>query len=186
MASRLKLGEKIIFGIGILFLIAAILGYIGLEIHRANLNRPMYVNTTSFDFTEEGLKGSQLFRTENCSDCHRAVRNGTNHGVSLDGVGSRRSLSYLYEFLRNPEATYGGKTEEHGPNQPAAYVAKLPDSELHAMAVFLSELKATQGSPDARLPMAERNGFVDEMVKLWAPESWKTGHTDLRNEAAGK
>jgi len=54
------------------------------------------------------------------------------------------------------------------------------------MAVFLSELKATQGSPDARLPMAERNGFVDEMVKLWAPDSWKTGHKDLRDEAAGK
>ncbi|MDH6524591.1 c-type cytochrome [Polynucleobacter sphagniphilus] len=186
MASRLKLGEKIIFGIGILFLIAAILGYIGLEVHRANLNRPMYVNTTSFDFTAEGLRGSQLFRSDNCSDCHRAVRNGTNHGVSLDGVGSIRSEEYLYAFLKNPEATYGTKTEDHGPNKSAAYVSKLPPADLHAMAVFLSELKATQGSPDARLPMAERNGFVDEMVKLWAPDSWKTGHKDLRDEAAGK
>jgi hypothetical protein len=76
--------------------------------------------------------------------------------------------------------------EEHAPNKDAAYVATLSDADLHAMAVFLSELKATQGSPDARLPMAERNGFVDQMVKLWAPDNWKSGHTDLRDEASKK
>ena len=39
---------------------------------------------------------------------------------------------------------------------------------MHSLAVFLSELKATQGSPDARLPLEGRSGFIDEMVKIWA------------------
>jgi hypothetical protein len=31
--------------------------------------------------------------------------------------------------------------------------------------------------------MPERSGFVDEMVKVWAPDNWKTEHQDVREEA---
>ncbi len=182
--SQLKLGEKILFGIVGLIFVFAVLSFVMLEVYRSHLNRPMYPSNTSFDFTPEGQKGSVLFRERGCPDCHRALRNGTNQGVSLDGIGSKRSLDYLLRFLKKPEATYETKTMDHGLSKGAAYVAGLPDAEQHAIAIFLSELKATQGSADARLPMPERSGFVDEMVKIWAPDTWKSERRDLREEAA--
>jgi len=185
MASgNFKLGEKILFGTAILIVAFAGASFVLLEVIRARSDRPMYPVTTHFDFTAEGMQGSEVFRKSGCTTCHRAVRNGTNNGVNLDGIGSRRTLQYLEDFLAKPEATYETKTLDHGPSpKEAAYVAKLPAADLHAMAVFLSELKATQGSADARLPMPERSGFIDEMVKVWAPDSWKTEHRDLRVEA---
>ena len=182
--SQLKLGEKILFIIAGLIFVFAVLSFVMLEVYRSHLNRPMYPNYSSFDFTAEGQKGSSLFRTHGCPDCHRAVRNGTNQGVDLDGIGSKRSLDYLLQFLKRPEATYETKTMDHGLNKAAGYVAGLPEADLHAIAVFLSELKATQGSPDARLPMPERSGFVDEMVKIWAPDTWKHQYHDLREDAS--
>ncbi|MDE1990024.1 MAG: cytochrome c [Betaproteobacteria bacterium] len=181
--SRLKLGEKILFGIVVLIFVFAGLSFVMLEVYRSHLDHPMYPTTTHFDFTPEGLHGSELFRDRGCTSCHRAVRNGTNNGVNLDGIGSRRSLDYLLSFLKKPESTYETKTLDHGLNKEAAYVAGLPDADLHAIAVFLSELKATQGSADARLPMPERSGFVDEMVKIWAPSTWKREYHDLRQDA---
>ncbi|NDU85311.1 MAG: cytochrome c [Ferrovum sp.] len=181
--KSLKLGEKILFGIFGLLCIFAVVSFIMLEVYRSHLNHPMYPNTTHFDFTAEGKVGSELFREKGCPDCHRALRNGTNHGVILDGIGSRKSIDYIEKFLKKPESTYETKTVDHGLNKQAAYVAALPDNEIHAIAIFLSELKATQGSADARLPMPERSGFVDEMVKVWAPSSWKGEYRDLREEA---
>ena len=181
--NNLRTGEKILFGIFALMLVFAGISFVMMEIYRSRLNHPMYEITTQFDFTPEGKVGSELFRTKGCTDCHRAVRNGTNHGVVLDGIGSRRTLDYLISFLRKPETTYETKTVDHGLNKEAAYVAALPDNDIHALAVFLSELKARQGSADARLPMPERSGFVDEMVKVWAPSAWKSEYHDLRQDA---
>lgn len=183
MASGgLKRGEKILFGVVALLGLMAVASFVVMEIYRAHLNRPMYANATHFDFSEEGLKGSTLFRYKGCTACHRAVRNGTNMGLDLDGVGSKRSLQYLTDFLKNPEATYGSRTVDHGPGKAAAYVAQLPESDQHALAVFLSELRATQGSPDAPMPPKGRSSFIDTMVKEWAPDWWKTDHKDVRTE----
>ncbi len=181
-SNRMRFGEKILFGIFALIAVFAILSFVMLEVYRSHLNRPMYPVTTSFDFTPEGKRGSELFRERGCTDCHRAVRNGTNNGVSLDGIGSRKTLDQIYSFLKNPEKNYETKTFDHGPTKEAEYVAGLPDSELHAMAVFLSELKAIQGSPDAEAPPPGGSGFIDEMVKIWAPEEWKADRRDIRLE----
>ncbi len=179
----LKRGEKILLGVIALIFLFALASFIMMEIYRAHLNRPMYADATHFDFSEEGLKGSALFRHDRCTSCHRAVRNGTNNGVDLDGVGSKRSLQYLVNFLKDPEATYGTRTLDHGPApKEAAYVAELPEQDRHAIAQFLSELRANRGSPDAPLPPQERSGFIDEMVKVWAPDSWKADHHDVRQE----
>lgn len=179
-----RLGEKILFGIAALFILFAVISFIGLEIYRAHSGKKMYAQTSHYDFSPEGLKGSERFRDLGCTGCHRAVRNGTNNGVSLDGIGSKRSLDYLTAFLHQPETTYRTQTVEHGPGKGAAYVADLPESDLHSMVIFLSELKATQGSPDARLPLEGRSGFIDEMVKIWAPSSWKSQYHDVREESA--
>ncbi len=182
--SGLRLGEKVLFGIAAAFLVFAVLSFIAMEIYRVHSGKKMYAVTSHYDFTPEGLKGSERFRDLGCTSCHRAVRNGTNNGVNLDGIGSRRTLDYLIAFLHEPETTYGTQTLDHGADKGAAYVARLPDQDLHSIAVFLSELKATQGSPDARLPSEGRSGFIDEMVKIWAPSSWKSQYHDVREEGA--
>jgi hypothetical protein len=181
-SGGLRLGEKILFGIAGLFVVFAVISFIGMEIYRAHSGKKMYASAATFDFSAQGRVGSERFRELGCTNCHRAVRNGTNNGVSLDGIGSLRSMDYLVGFLHHPESVYQAQTMEHGPGKPAAYVADLPESDLHSMAIFLSELKASQGSPDARLPVEAHSGFVDEMVKIWAPSTWKSQYHDLRDE----
>lgn len=180
--SSLRLGEKVLFGVAGAFVLFAVVSFIGLEIYRVHSGAKMYASTSHFDFSQEGLTGSERFRDLGCTSCHRAVRNGTNNGVSLDGIGSRRTLDYLIAFLHQPEATYRSPTMEHGAAQEAGYVARLPETDLHSLAIFLSELKATQGSPDARLPLEGRSGFIDEMVKIWAPSAWKSEYHDVRED----
>ena len=182
--SGLKRGEKILFGIVALLGLFAIGSFIMLEIVRAHSDKPLYPNLTHFNFSPEGDKGSVLFRTKGCTDCHKALRNGTNNGLDLDGVGSKRSLQYLINFLKDPEKTYGARTLDHGPKpKAAAYVAKLPEVQRHALAVFISELKADQGSADAPVPPKGRSDFINDMVKVWAPKDWKSEYKDIRKES---
>ena len=104
MASGgLKRGEKILFGAVILLCVLALISFIVMEVIRANMNKPMYENTTHYDFSEEGLRGSSIFRYKGCTSCHRAVRNGTNMGLDLDGIGSKRSMQYLTDSINYVE-----------------------------------------------------------------------------------
>jgi cytochrome c553 len=181
--SGLKRGEKILFGVVGLIGVFAIASFIMLEVVRSRMDKPMYPSHIHYDFSEVGLRGSNTFRKAECTQCHRAIQNGTSAGVDLDGIGSKRTLQYLRDFLKNPEATYAAATIDHGPSpKGAAYVAKMPEADLEDIAVFLSELKADQGSAVARLPMEGRSGFIDEMVKVWAPDSWKSDYKDVREE----
>jgi hypothetical protein len=178
----LKSGEKILFGIVAVFIGLATIGYIALETYRHSRPEPLFEVKTHYDFNEEGQLGSKLFREHNCTSCHRALRNGTNMGLSLDGVGSARTLDWLVAFLADPEATYEAKTFDHGPHKEAAYVAELPEKERHAIAVFVSQLKAEQGSSSAPMPPKGRSEFIDSMVGAWAPSDWKKKYTDVRDK----
>jgi len=165
----LKQGEKILFGIFGAFLGLAVLAYALLEIVRA--------------LSEQGKLGSKLFRERRCTACHRAMRNGTNMGLNLDGIGSRKDADWLYGFLSEPEKYYGAPTLDHGyPPKEAAYVADLPENERRAIAVFLSELKSEKGSPSAWVPPEDDSGFIDKMIQLWAPAEWKEKYEDVREK----
>lgn len=179
----LKTGEKVLFAIVGVFILLAIIAYIMLETYRLSSDKPMFETKTNYDFTELGSKGSQIFRQSRCTSCHRALRNGTNMGLSLDGVGSLRTYEWLYNFLKNPENTYGAATIDHGPSpKEAAYVAKMPDDDLKAMATFISELKSEQGSASAPMPPEGRSEFIDSMVKTWAPKEWEQKYGDVRDK----
>ncbi|MEE8378753.1 MAG: c-type cytochrome [Gammaproteobacteria bacterium] len=181
--QSLKSGEKILFGIVGAFIVMATIAYIAMEIYRLNRTEPLFVTKTHFVFTEEGKLGSRLFREGRCTACHRALRNGTNMGLSLDGVGSVRTLDWLVDFLANPEEIYGARTFDHGPRpKEAAYVARMPEKDRHAIAVFISQLKAEQGSSSAPMPPDGRSEFIDSMVGAWAPEHWKEKYTDIRDK----
>jgi len=181
--KSLKTGEKVLFGIAGVFIVLAIIAYIILEMYRLSSDTPIFESKTSFDFSEQGAVGSALFRESRCTSCHRALRNGTNMGLSLDGVGSLRTSEWLYNFLKDPEQTYGAPTIDHGAApKEAAYVAKLPDEDLRAIAQFISELKAEQGSASAPMPPDGRSEFIDNMVKTWAPKEWKDKYSDVREK----
>ena len=188
MASKqtLKQGEKVLFGIFGAFIVAAVIGYVALEAIRHSRDKPMYQNTTHFDLSDEGRRGSALFRENRCTSCHSAMRNGTNMGLVLDGVGTKRTVDWLYTFLRNPEATYGSATIDHGFSpKEAAYVAKMPAADLKSIAIFLSELKADQGSASSPVPPEGKSGFIDGALKMVAPQEWKGKYKDVREPQGG-
>lgn len=185
--QTLKQGEKILFGIVGVFIVIATISFAGLEVIRARSDKPMFESKTSFSLSPVGLEGSRVFRESQCTSCHRAMRNGTNMGLSLDGVGSRRTVEWLEQFLSSPEQTYETVTIDHGnPPKEAAYVSAMSADRRHAIAVFLSELRAEQGSPSAPMPPAGRSEFIDNMVEVWAPEEWRHKYKDIRTpEATG-
>ena len=181
--SPLKSGEKILFTIFGVFFVLAMIGYGVLEYIRLNSDKPIFVQRTFFEFSEAGLRGSELYRKANCNACHRALRAGTSMGLSLDGLGSKRSLEWIEAFLSNPEAVYEGPTIDHGQRpKEAAYVAELPEETRHLIAVFISELRADPGSSVAKAPPPGRSEFIDKMVGAWAPEEWKEKYKDIREK----
>ncbi len=181
----LKLGEKIMLMIFAVFFVAAMLVYIGLETFRMKSDTPVFEQLTHFDFSEEGRKGAGLYQRANCNACHRALRAGTSMGLSLDGIGSSRSLEWLERFLANPEQTYGAPTVDHGPRpKEAAYVANLPEEDRRLIAIFLSELRADPGSSVAKVPPPGESPFIDRMLNLWAPDAWREQYEDIRQRPA--
>ena len=186
LKQSLKPGEKVLFSIFGVFLVVAVLGYIALEVVRTHSQKPMFVIRTHYDLTPEGDRGSVIFRKSRCTDCHRAMNNGTNMGLDLDGLGSSKTKEWILAFLRDPEKVYPTKTVDHGSApKEAAYVAAMPLADLDAMATFISELKADRGSPSAPQPPVGKSTFIDDMVKMWAPKDWKSKFQDVRTEKPG-
>ena len=183
--QSLKRGEKLLFGVFGAFLIAAVIGYAVLESIRLNSDKPMFAIKTHFDLSAEGKQGQQLYNNKGgCSTCHRAMQSGTNMGLSLDGVGSKYSYDWIYNFLRDPEKTYKSRydrqTFDHAVGREAGYVAEMPDQDLRLIATYLSELRSDRGSSSAPLPPEGRSEFIDKMIGTWAPESWKKKFKDVR------
>jgi len=188
MASKnqpLKPGEKILFTVAGVFVVFAVIAYIVMQVFISNSDKPLFETKTTANLSAEGQRGSYLFRTNGCTTCHRALRNGTNMGqtANLDGIGSRRTMQWMFAFLQEPEKNYPSRTMDHVAGQSSgAYVAKLPAEDLHAIAVFLSELKSAQGSSSAPIPPKGESPFIDSMVKTWAPKEWKEKYKDVRDD----
>jgi len=183
----MKKGEKILWAVIALIVVIALGNFAVLEWLGFTSKKPLYTVKTHYDFSDEGLRGFNLYRQSSCYSCHRAVGSGTNMGLNLDGIGSNHSLDYLYHFLKEPEKTYRAKTVGHGSSpKEADYVSALPDADLHAIAVFLSELKADQGSASAFEPPKEQSGFIDAMLDMWVPEGWRNQFKDVRDERKSK
>lgn len=195
----LKIGEKVLFGIFGVFVLLASVGFYFMD--AAVQRHPgMFKVTTHYNLSAEGEKGSSIFLREGCTDCHRAMQDGTNSGLSLDGEGSKRDEKWIYAFLKHPEETYGARTIDHRDFEvgavaapptaaayatapaAAAYVAALPEEKIKALSAFLSELTADVGSTSSALPPEAHDGFIDKMVGMWAPDSWKGKFNDVRKE----
>lgn len=184
MANQpLKYGEKVLFSIFGAFVLVAVVSFAVLESVRMHTPTPMFKNLTNYTLSPLGKEGLQIYHKSGCSSCHKAMREGTNMGLDLDGIGSRRSEQWIEKFLTHPEETYNDATFDHGaPPKEAAYVSQMPKEKLHAMAVFLSELTADRGSADAPEPPKGDSNFINLMLKSFAPKSWQGKYTDIRKK----
>ncbi len=184
--QSLKTGEKVLFGVAGAFVAFAVLGFVAIQIVASRSEKPLFAIKTHAELSPLGHEGELLFRRHGCTECHRALRNGTNvggRGSDLDGEGSRRSFDWIYAFLRHPEKTYGAPTLDHGaPPKDAAWVSELPEKELRAIATFLSELKAEQGSTVAPVPPEADSPFLRFMSRVMAPEWWKKKYRNVLEE----
>jgi len=183
--TPLKTGEKVMFATFGAFFVLAAIGYVVMETIRLNMDEPMFKQTTFYNFSEEGKLGSTVYRKANCNSCHRALRYGTNMGLSLDGLGSKYSVEWIEEFLQSPESAqklYNSVLFDHGgPNQEATRdLRKISKEDKHLIAVFISELKSIAGSSSAKVPPKGRSPFIDSMIGSWAPEEWKGKYEDIR------
>lgn|SRR5487761_2006943 len=196
-----KVGEKVLFGIFGAFVLLAVVGFYFMQA-AVEKHPGTFKVTTHYNLSALGEQGSVIFLHQGCTDCHRALQDGTNGGLSLDGEGSRRDAKWIYAFLTHPEETYGAKTIDH--RDPAvgggtvaapptaaaygtaaaaaAYVAALPEDKIKALTAFLSELTADRGSTSSAMPPEDHDAFIDKMVKMWAPSSWKGKFKDMREE----
>ncbi len=180
----LKQGEKLLFIMAGVFILLAMIGFTIMQFISANADHPIFETKTHYNFSEEGKRGSTLFREKGCTVCHRALREGTNMGrtADMDGIGSRRNADWLYKFLLNPSSVYQQPLFDHRPGKDAGYVLSMPTEQLHAIAVFLSELKADQGSSASPVPPKGESPFIDTMVNTWAPKEWKHKYHDIRDD----
>jgi hypothetical protein len=86
-------------------------------------------------------RGRSLLDANGCLDCHSIRKEGYKDGVSLDGVGTRRTRQFLKDHLRDPEAHVNqNKSAFHGdpsimPNP------NLSEKEVRLIVDYLFTLK---------------------------------------------
>src|SRR3569833_3341088 len=149
----LKSGEKILLVTFGVFFVIAIAGYFALETLRIRSDKPVFVQRTHFDFSEEGKQGSLLYREARCSSCHRALRSGTSMSLKQNKNKTKHTKKKNKTKKKKPKKIYGGPTLDHGaPPKEATNVSSMPAKDLHLIAVFLSELRADPGAADAAAP----------------------------------
>lgn len=85
-------------------------------------------------------RGEAVYRRESCRDCHKVFGSGSTSGPRLDGVGSRRSQSWLQAYLQNPRTAAGEKP--YRVKMPS--YAHLKAEELDALVAYLKALNAPQ------------------------------------------
>jgi len=181
----LKTGEKLLFIVAGIFLLFAAVAFGIMQYVMATSDKPIFEQKTHYDLSKEGELGSVIFRVSGCTECHRAMRGGTNMGNDLDGIGSKRNVQWIESFLGDPESMYGHETMDHGPEpKQASFVAEMSEKDRHLIAVFLSELISEQGSASSPVPPKGESPFIDSMVKTWAPKEWKEKYTDIRDKPA--
>jgi len=143
--TRLKRGEKVMFGIAVFVGIVAVAKGV-MQMRAAEPSRPR----DFYEWTEAGLQGHVLYRQMGCNSCHRALGVG-EIGVApvLDGEGTRRTLDWLERYFADPGALVPGTAHD---GRLAPDFRRLSAEERRLLAAFLFGLKASPGSPNYPVP----------------------------------
>ena len=79
-------------------------------------------------------RGSQLFHTGKCIECHTISGTGGSSGPNLTEVGSRRTREYIIQQIKNP------KSHKPDTDMPS-FEGRLPEKDIEDLADYLSGLK---------------------------------------------
>ncbi|MBL1352899.1 MAG: cytochrome c [Zetaproteobacteria bacterium] len=137
----MRSGDKLIVGLVGLVLVAAI----GNGIYTANhpledKGIPFYSTLSEI----EQVKGADLYRDLSCRNCHTiwAVKNimETIPAPSLDGIGSLRSETWLYDYFsaKDPQSILPTRLKKKYA-QPS--YASLPEEKRRLLAKYFASLK---------------------------------------------
>ena len=127
---KLRLAERVVVAAAVLIAVYAV--FVGALIY---LKPP----PVRFVYRESTLTrtGEMIFRREGCLSCHELFGNGTSYGPALDGVGSRRDVGWLKEYLLSPRPGVGDKP--YRLRMPA--FDALEAGELDALVNYLGALR---------------------------------------------
>jgi len=141
-----KRGEKVMFGVSIALAVAAVLQ---VAMRTSSSDKPRQPRDYS-EWTEDALKGYELYKKEGCNSCHRVLRVG-EIGVApvLDGEGTRRSSEWLRAYFDNPPSVVPG-TAHDGSLGPDFRVLGGKEQEL--LVAFMASLKSNPGSSNYPVP----------------------------------
>ena len=101
--------------------------------------------------------GETVFRREGCLSCHELFGNGTRFGPALDGVGSRRDLPWLKEYVQSPRPGVGTRTWRL--RMPA--YDTLDEGELDALVTYLGALRELDAEGRVMVPPRAPPGVGD-------------------------
>ncbi len=137
----MKRGEKLMFAFaGIVVVLAFFRGYQFLTAEEPSVPKHFY------EWDETGLQGQLLYREKGCNNCHRALGTGEiGYSPVLDGIGTRRSVNWLRQYLTDPGTLVNG-TAHHGNLGPDFRL--LTESERERLTAFLAGLHANPNSPN--------------------------------------
>jgi cbb3-type cytochrome oxidase cytochrome c subunit len=131
----IRAGEWVVLiGSGLVVILAVMVGI-------AIYQKPPPVTRTNVE-TPNGRVGEMIFRQQSCFSCHEVFGNGASYGPSLDGVGSRRTQSWLLEYLRNPRP--GVSKKPYRLRMPS--YANLGDKKLNAVVSYLQGLRQVEAN----------------------------------------
>jgi cytochrome c oxidase subunit 2 len=81
---------------------------------------------------DSGARGERVYAAQGCYGCHQVGKVGTPIGPNLAGIGAKYPVSYLRQWLRDPQSV-----------RPAAHMPRLEltADDIEALAAYLGSLK---------------------------------------------
>ena len=136
----MKRGEKVVLAlIGVVLFVSVVRSQLHVE-EKHDRDIPFYSTATP----DVARKAMDIYRNNGCKGCHTlwTLRDMLQSvpAPMLDGIGSLRTETWLYEYLSspNPQAILPSRLKKE--YQMPSY-ATLPEGERHLLAQYLASLK---------------------------------------------
>lgn len=85
--------------------------------------------------------GKSLYNQYQCYDCHSIAGKGCENGFSLDGVGTRRTSSFIKEHLKDPDKHFDKHPQAFGTEMNLMPPQNLERWEIDSLVDYLQSLK---------------------------------------------
>lgn len=85
--------------------------------------------------------GKSLYNQYQCYDCHSISGKGCENGFSLDGVGTRRTNSFIREHLIDPDKHFDKHPQAFGTDMNLMPPQNLERWEIDSLVDYLHSLK---------------------------------------------